>query len=74
MEIEVAAAKAFDLSGPTVYGPIGRPLSLGLPDSFAAAAAEGISALGPTQAYSGVIRVAGGAIDVDSSPIAFRFC
>jgi hypothetical protein len=73
--LEVVKGAPFDLSGPSLTGPLGRWLTPGLPPELADAAVEGFVTAPTEQPLpSGIIKVTGGAIDDGSSPMAFLRC
>jgi len=75
MRLDVVKGAAFDLSGPPIAGPLGLSITVGLPPELAEAAAEGfVTAPAADPVPGGIFTIVGGAIDHDSSPMAFLRC
>jgi hypothetical protein len=73
--LEVTRGGAFDLTAPPATGPLGLSITVGLPPELAEAAAEGfVTSPGACPVPAGAVRIVGGGIDHDSSPMAFLRC
>lgn len=73
--LESVSGAPFDLAGPSAVGPLGLAVTVGLPPDLAEAAIEGFETASTVGGLpGGNLKIVGGGIDHDSSPIAFLRC